>query len=141
MEERAGELSWAGVPRYAELDYVYWTDLVGLLVWKNLVWLANFNRPVENGSVAGPLNSVVDYTLQIIKKMQREHIKSWVPKQDVTDAFNEHAQEWIKHTVWKDDCRSWYKSNETGRVNGMSSLFFSSLFPLLLFSSFNTLLT
>jgi hypothetical protein len=50
--------------------------------------------------------------------MQRDHIKSWVPKQDITDRFNEHAQEWIKHTVWKSDCRSWYKDNDTGRVNG-----------------------
>ncbi|KAK7181161.1 hypothetical protein DPSP01_010617 [Paraphaeosphaeria sporulosa] len=86
--------------------------------------------PVENGSVAGPLLSVVEYTIQIIKKMQREHIKSWVPRQDITDRFNEHAQEWIKHTVWKDDCRSWYRNNETGRVNAVwpgSSLQYSEV--------------
>jgi hypothetical protein len=76
------------------------------------------NRPVENGSVTGPLLSVTEYALQVIKKMQRDHIKSWVPKQNITDRFNEHAQEWIKHTVWKGECRSWYRNNETGRVNG-----------------------
>ncbi|KAF2790345.1 FAD/NAD(P)-binding domain-containing protein [Melanomma pulvis-pyrius CBS 109.77] len=75
--------------------------------------------PIENGSVTGPLLSVSEYTIKLIKKMQREHIKSWVPKQDITDAFNEHTQEWIKHTVWKDDCRAWYKNNETGRVNAV----------------------
>jgi hypothetical protein len=75
--------------------------------------------PVENGSVTGPLLAVAEYTIQIIKKMQRDHIKSWVPRQDITDQFNEHAQEWIKHTVWKDDCRSWYKNNDTGRVNAV----------------------
>lgn len=75
--------------------------------------------PVENGSVTGPLEAVAQYTLKVIKKMQRDHIKSWVPKQDITDRFNEHTQEWIKHTVWKGSCRSWYKNNETGRVNGM----------------------
>jgi hypothetical protein len=80
--------------------------------------LANEYRPVENGSVTGPLSKVAEYTIQIIKKMQGDYIKSWVPKQDITDLFNEHAQEWIKHTVWKSDCRSWYKDNETGRVNG-----------------------
>jgi hypothetical protein len=79
-------------------------------------------RPVENGSVTGPLFKVAEYTIQVIKKMQRDHIKSWVPRQDITDRFNEHAQEWIKHTVWKSDCRSWYKNNETGRVNGMFNL-------------------
>ncbi|KAF2729694.1 FAD/NAD(P)-binding domain-containing protein [Polyplosphaeria fusca] len=75
--------------------------------------------PVENGSVAGPLLGVAEYTVKVIKKMQREHIKSWVPRQDVTDRFNEHAQEWIKHTVWKDECRSWYRDNVTGRVNAV----------------------
>ncbi|EME80322.1 uncharacterized protein MYCFIDRAFT_56721 [Pseudocercospora fijiensis CIRAD86] len=75
--------------------------------------------PVENGSVIGPLHTVSSYALQIIKKMQNENIKSWSPKQDITDHFNAHVQEWIKHTVWKDDCRSWYKNNETGRVNAV----------------------
>lgn len=75
--------------------------------------------PVENGSVTGPLLSVAQYAIQLIKKMQRDHIKSWVPRQDITDQFNEHAQEWIKHTVWKGECRSWYKNNETGRVNAV----------------------
>lgn len=79
------------------------------------------NRPVENGSVTGPLLGVCEYAIQIIKKMQRDHIKSWVPRQEVTDEFNEHAQEWIKHTVWKGSCRSWYRNNETGRVNGLLS--------------------
>jgi hypothetical protein len=75
--------------------------------------------PVENGSATGPLFAVAEYTVQIIKKMQRDHIKAWVPRQDITDRFNEHAQEWIKYTVWKDDCRSWYKNNDTGRVNAV----------------------
>ncbi len=83
-------------------------------------------RPIENGSVTGPLLGVAEYTIQIIKKMQRDHIKSWVPRQEITDRFNEHAQEWIKHTVWKSDCRSWYRNNETGRVNGKYLLMLNS---------------
>jgi len=84
------------------------------------MYLINENaRPVENGSVTGPLQGVSEYTIKVIKKMQRDHIKSFVPKQDITDAFNEHTQEWYKHTVWKDSCRSWYKNNVTGRINGV----------------------
>ncbi|KAF2088438.1 FAD/NAD(P)-binding domain-containing protein [Saccharata proteae CBS 121410] len=75
--------------------------------------------PVENGSVTGPLLEVSEYAIKMIKKMQKDHIKSLVPRQEVTDSFNEHAQEWIKHTVWKDSCRSWYKNNDTGRVNAV----------------------
>ncbi|KAF2769857.1 FAD/NAD(P)-binding domain-containing protein [Teratosphaeria nubilosa] len=85
----------------------------------NLITYIGPTWPVENGSVMGPLHTVSDYTVQIIKKMQNENIKSWVPKQEITDKFNDHVQEWIKHTVWKDDCRSWYKDNNTGRVNAV----------------------
>lgn len=67
----------------------------------------------------GPLHSVSLYALQMIQKLQTEYIGSLSPKQQATDAFNAHVQEWIKHTVWKQDCRSWYKDNETGRVNAI----------------------
>ncbi|KAI7364285.1 putative sterigmatocystin biosynthesis monooxygenase [Hortaea werneckii] len=86
-------------------------DFPNLLTYIGPTW------PVENGSVMGPLHSVSDYAVQMVKKMQNENIKSWVPKQDITDQFNAHVQEWVKHTVWKDDCRSWYKDNDTGRYN------------------------
>ncbi len=68
----------------------------------------------------GPLNAVGDYAIQIIKKLQRTpNLVSFAPRQDLTDAFNDHVQEWIKHTVWSEACRSWYKNNETGRVNAV----------------------
>ncbi|KAF2123552.1 FAD/NAD(P)-binding domain-containing protein [Dothidotthia symphoricarpi CBS 119687] len=85
----------------------------------NMIMFVGPTWPVENGSVTGPLLSVAEYALQVIKKMQRDHIKSWVPRQDITDRYNEHAQEWIKHTVWKSDCRAWYRDNDTGRVNAI----------------------
>ena len=95
---------------------------------------------LSDGSVMGPLHTVSEYAIQWIKKMQNENLRSWAPRQDITDQFNEHVQvgtqysiwlpnphiankkppqEWIKHTVWKDTCRSWYKNNETGRVNAV----------------------
>lgn len=89
------------------------TDMPNFLMFIGPTW------PVENGSVAGPLLDVSNYAIAMIKKIQYENIRSMVPRQDVTDMFNEHAQEWIKHTVWKDSCRSWYKNNDTGRVNAV----------------------
>ncbi|KAH7070063.1 hypothetical protein FB567DRAFT_218995 [Paraphoma chrysanthemicola] len=88
-------------------------DMPNWLIFIGPTW------PVENGSVTGPLHSACLYAIQVIKKMQRDHIKSWVPRQDITDSFNEHTQEFIKHTVWKGECRSWYKNNDTGRVNAI----------------------
>jgi hypothetical protein len=66
--------------------------------------------PVENGSVMGPLGYVGNYAIKMIKKMQNEFIKSITPKQEMTDLFNAHTQEFIKQTVWSGSCRSWYKS-------------------------------
>lgn len=67
----------------------------------NLVAFVSSTWPVENGSVMGPLQTVADYTLQIIHKMQNENIRAWSPRQEASDRFNAHVQEWIKHTVWK----------------------------------------
>ncbi|KAL9108033.1 MAG: hypothetical protein Q9227_007139 [Pyrenula ochraceoflavens] len=77
------------------------------------------NWPVENGSVMGPLQYVSQYMIQILQKLQTEFVCSLAPKQSVTDAFNEHCQEWVRHTVWIEECRSWYKNNDTGRVNAI----------------------
>ena len=67
----------------------------------------------------GPLEEVSSYVIKFLKKFQTELVRTFVPKQDVTDEFNEHAQEYLRHTVWNDDCRSWYKDNDTGRVNAI----------------------
>lgn len=94
----------------------------------NLITFVGPTWPVANGSFLGPLDAVGDYALQLIHKLQQvPNIQSFAPRQDLTDAFNEHVQKWITHTVWKDDCRSWYRNPETGRVNAVwpgSSLHF-----------------
>ncbi|KAH8705823.1 hypothetical protein BGW36DRAFT_18418 [Talaromyces proteolyticus] len=72
--------------------------------------------PAMNGSALGPLHAVGDYALQVIKKMQVENLRSFAPRQDITDRFNAHVQEFVKVSVWKDECRSWYKNPETGKV-------------------------
>lgn len=84
--------------------------------------------PIANGSVMGALQAAAKYILQMVQKIQREHIHSLWPKQSVTDAFNEHTQAWMAGAAWQDSkCRSWYKDNRTGRVNAIwpgSSLHF-----------------
>lgn len=85
----------------------------------NFITFIGPSWPVENGSVMGPLGVVGEYAIKVIKKMQNEFIRSFAPKQDITDAFNAHTQEFIKQTVWSTNCRSWYRNNETGRVNAV----------------------
>lgn len=82
---------------------------LGLAVpdFPNFLIFTGPNWPVESGGIMGPLSYVSNYTQAMIKKIQTEYIRSVTPKQSVTDAFNEHCQEWMRHTVWTDDCRSW----------------------------------
>ncbi|KAM3069218.1 hypothetical protein ACMFMG_010735 [Clarireedia jacksonii] len=75
--------------------------------------------PVHNGSVMGPLVQVGNYIVSCIHKMQREQITSLTPRSDATSQFNEHVQEWLKRTVWTDNCPSWFKNKRTGRLNAL----------------------
>ncbi|EWZ00020.1 hypothetical protein FOYG_03932 [Fusarium oxysporum NRRL 32931] len=77
------------------------------------------NCPVENGSIIGLLDAIVSYTVKVIKKMQRDNIKYFVPRQDVTKEFNDHAQSWFKGTVWEENCNAWYKNRKTGRIDAI----------------------
>jgi hydroxyversicolorone monooxygenase len=73
---------------------------------------------------------VGEYALQVTRKIQSEYIRSLTPKQSVTDEFNKHVHEWSRHTVWSEDCNSWYKHNGTGRVTAIwpgSSLHYMAL--------------
>jgi cation diffusion facilitator CzcD-associated flavoprotein CzcO len=60
----------------------------------------------------------VEYIVQCCKKMQEDGIRSMSPRQDVTTQLNLYMDAWHrKHSVWAEDCRSWYKDNKTdGRV-------------------------
>ncbi|KAF9761613.1 hypothetical protein IL306_003765 [Fusarium sp. DS 682] len=55
----------------------------------------------------------------MIKKMQRDNIRYFVPRQEVVDEFNDHAQSWFKGTVWEENCNAWYKNRKTGRVDAI----------------------
>ncbi|KAF7535015.1 hypothetical protein G7054_g5741 [Neopestalotiopsis clavispora] len=86
----------------------------------NLITFIGPTWPISNGSCLGPLDAVGDYAVQAIHKVHLvPNLRSFAPRQDLTDAFNAHVQEWIKHTVWSEGCRSWYRNNDTGRVNAV----------------------
>ncbi|EGP87984.1 uncharacterized protein MYCGRDRAFT_71174 [Zymoseptoria tritici IPO323] len=60
----------------------------------------------------------VEYALQCCRKMQEDRIKSMAPIQKITDQLNAYEDAWhAKHSIWAEDCRSWYKDNtRDGRV-------------------------
>ena len=57
----------------------------------------------------------IEYIIQATKKMQEDQIKSMQPKQRVTDQLNAYQDAWhSKHSIWNEDCKSWYKDNVIG---------------------------
>ena len=76
--------------------------------------------PVANGSLIGASNASANYACQVIQKLQLQpNIKSLTPRQDMTDQFAQHCQEWYRGMVWSDYCPSWYKNPRTGRVQSV----------------------
>ena len=61
------------------------------------------------GSVTGPLLLVLEYVVQIIK-MQKDHIKSWVPKQDIIPYNGEVLQESKRARTPQSEVRVWSRS-------------------------------
>jgi hypothetical protein len=69
--------------------------------------------PWGNGPVLGSIETLCDYFISAIAKMQKEHIHSIEVKDIPTQKFNEHVDAWHKRSVWAAPCRSWYKMGTT----------------------------
>jgi hypothetical protein len=80
------------------------------------------NSPVSNGSLVQAIQMTGIYIYNCIEKLQMQGIKSMTISDEATEQFNEHAQEWLKNTVWAAPCRSWYKRGTIdGRIVGVYS--------------------
>lgn len=52
----------------------------------------------------------VEYIIQMCRKIQEDGIKTIMPKQEATFQLNAYMDAWhAKHSVWAENCRSWYK--------------------------------
>lgn len=52
----------------------------------------------------------IEYIVECCKKLQEDGIQSMVPRQEPTTQLNLYMDAWhLKHSVWAEDCRSWYK--------------------------------
>ncbi|KAG9233748.1 hypothetical protein BJ875DRAFT_511375 [Amylocarpus encephaloides] len=81
-----------------------------------------FNGPngvISHGSILAQVSWVCDYILRCAKKIATQDLKSITPKAQAVADFNVYSQEFLRRTVWADNCRSWYKNGkETGIVTG-----------------------
>ncbi|KPI42778.1 putative sterigmatocystin biosynthesis monooxygenase stcW [Cyphellophora attinorum] len=76
--------------------------------------------PLGHGSFIPIIELVTRHILKVVKKMQRENVRSLEPRRDACEAFTEHADLFLKRTAWSGQCRSWFKQ---GRLDGALSIF------------------
>ncbi|KAH0845713.1 putative sterigmatocystin biosynthesis monooxygenase stcW [Fonsecaea pedrosoi] len=76
--------------------------------------------PIGSGPVLIAIEAQADYMLSFCDRWQTENIHSMSPKNEAVTDFLEHCQEFMQHTVWIEECRSWYKSGSAaGRVSAL----------------------
>lgn len=69
------------------------------------------------GSTLVFIEAVAEYVCKAVKKLQREGLKSMVAKDPAIKQFGEYVDEYMKHVVYTQSCRAWFKRNSaTGRV-------------------------
>ncbi|KAJ9144942.1 Cyclohexanone monooxygenase [Pleurostoma richardsiae] len=78
------------------------------------------NCPIGNGPILIAIEAQADYILKWCDRWQTENIRSFTPKWDAIKDFNAHSDQFMRNTVWTEDCSSWYKGNSvTGRVSAL----------------------
>ncbi|KAL4808013.1 hypothetical protein BDV18DRAFT_167831 [Aspergillus unguis] len=66
----------------------------------------------SNGTLLPSIETSIEYSVKCMRKMQTEGIKSMSVKQDALDDIYAHFDEFHKGTVWKEECRSWFKDGK-----------------------------
>ncbi|KAL9081505.1 MAG: hypothetical protein Q9157_000063 [Trypethelium eluteriae] len=68
------------------------------------------NAAIGSGSLTMMIESVGDYIVKCVRKLQKENLKSISIKPERVEDFVEYADQYFEKTVFKDECRSWYKT-------------------------------
>ncbi|KAI9665674.1 MAG: hypothetical protein M1821_003608 [Bathelium mastoideum] len=68
------------------------------------------NAAIGSGSLTMMIESVGDYIVKCVRKLQKENLKSMCIKGERVEDFLEYADRYFEKTVFQDECRSWYKT-------------------------------
>lgn len=60
------------------------------------------------------IESTGDYICKAIRKLQKDNLKSMVIKPRLVRDFTRYCDAYFEGTVFKDDCKSWYRKNGQG---------------------------
>ncbi|KAF8240258.1 FAD/NAD(P)-binding domain-containing protein [Tricholoma matsutake] len=77
------------------------------------------NSPTGNGPLLCAIEAQIGYILKMANRWQTENIHSFSPKMEAVEDFIVHKDQFMKNTVWEQDCRSWYKNSSSGKVTAL----------------------
>ncbi|PPQ63112.1 hypothetical protein CVT24_005823 [Panaeolus cyanescens] len=75
--------------------------------------------PVNTGPSVVPFEVQADYILKMVDRWQTENIHSLAPKAEAVAELAAFRDNFMKGTVWTQNCRSWYKSPISGKVTAI----------------------
>ena len=85
----------------------------------NLFTMLGPNSAIGSGSLTSMIETVGDYIVKAIRKVQKDNIAFMVVKQEREVDFTEYVDAYFEGTVFAEECRSWYKNKGTGEVVGL----------------------
>ncbi|KEF57047.1 uncharacterized protein A1O9_07237 [Exophiala aquamarina CBS 119918] len=87
--------------------------------FSNYLMFIGPNAPISNGTLIPVIERQASYMSSMIRKYQRQHIKSFSPLARATRLLNQRHQQRLQRFVWTDSCKSWYKNGQReGKVIG-----------------------
>ncbi|KAK6369923.1 hypothetical protein LTS17_009373 [Exophiala oligosperma] len=66
----------------------------------------------SNGTLLPSIETTIEYSVKMMRKIQHEAIESMAVKQEALDDIYAHFDEFHKTTVWQEECRSWFKDGK-----------------------------
>lgn len=85
----------------------------------NLFFMLGPNSAIGTGSLTIILEAEGDYIIKCIRKLQKENYASMVVKKERVEDWSEYCEAYFRDTVYTEECRSWYRSKQGGRVTGL----------------------
>ena len=72
------------------------------------------NAAIGSGSLVTMIESVGDYIIRAVRKIQKDNIRSMNVKRERELDFLEYVDQYFEGTVFSEECNSWYKNKRDG---------------------------
>ncbi|KAE8338797.1 hypothetical protein BDV24DRAFT_165930 [Aspergillus arachidicola] len=87
--------------------------------FRNYFILLGPNSPLGNSPLLICIEAQGHYIAKFLNRWQKEDTCTFEPKLEAVDDFMERKDSFMKSTIWENDCRSWFKNANTGKVSGL----------------------